>query len=138
MLPSLVMCRPLSSTNPLVSCSVDNAPTTYGEETNCCDSGGKIPPHRGRECESQAAVDRGAHSQIIIRAHMILVWMPLSSEATSCLEVKKKYRGIRGFSGTRCSVGHVELGMLVYLHICVMYQYYVMFSHRVPQNTVSH
>ena len=26
-------------------------------------------------------------------------------------------RGIRGFGGTRCSVGHGELGMIVYLHI---------------------
>ena len=49
-------------------------------------------------------------------------------------------RGIRGFSGTRCSMGPGELGMIVYLHISRCTRYCVTFSspgpteHRVPLN----
>ena len=57
---------------------------------------------------------------------------PSSLESTRLRRPVDGNRGIRGFSGTRCSVGHGELGMIVYLHICAMYRYYVIFSHRVP------
>ena len=49
-------------------------------------------------------------------------------------------RGVRGFSGTRCSVGHGELGTMAYLQHCAMYrvlrdiQSLCPTEHRVPLN----
>ena len=42
------------------------------------------------------------------------------------------------FSGTRCSAGRGELGMIVYLHIPRCTRYYAIFSYHVPPNTASH
>ena len=77
---------------------------------------------------------------VTIIQHTRVIWSPINIDHIIYIYVLSNRRGtLRGFSATQCSVRHgVELGMIVYLHIARCTGYYVIFSYRVPPNTVSH
>ena len=82
--------------------------------------------------DNQVLSTQGQHD--VFNLHRLTSFARSFSVAASLLTFAGMHLA-RSHCDTRCSVGHGELGMIVYLLIMRCTGYYVIFSHRVPQNT---